>query len=62
MLNKQIVHIINSKAENAILIIGDGSHEWRRYPKENFAKNENLINIFFEDLKDLSNTSIVLFD
>lgn len=60
-MNKNIIHIIDSKKENAILIVS-GSHELRRYPKENFTKNSDLISIFYQDIKELSENTILLFD
>ena len=61
-MKKSVVHIINSKKENAILILGDGWHEWKRYPKENFIKNPELIDIFYDDIKELEENCIVIFD
>lgn len=54
---REVIHIINSPT--AILII-HGSHELRRYPKENFVKNPELINIYHEDIKDMQEKGIIL--
>lgn len=61
-MEREVIHIINSPKEKAILII-HGSHELRRYPRENFTKNADLINIFYEDIKDMQERGmLVLFE
>lgn len=60
---RPIIHIINSTKEKAFLFFADGSHEIKRYPFENFSKNENLYLIFYNDIKELQEKGfLILFE
>lgn len=62
-MKKAIVHVINSEKDNAILFLGDGSNEFKRFPKENFEKNKDTISIFYYELKELQEKGfMILFD